>query len=225
MTVDGGAPSPPSETKGLVPLVQLRAEQTRSALIEVAAAHFYARGARSTGLVEISQEAGVSKGALYFHFSSKEELVATILRDARDQAHALVRQYLGESGLHPGDLGRFTAAFARELRHNVVLRAGLRLESDGEGEPPTMRQEWIAYLHRHLSRAEGGSRQLAKLISAVTIGLAELGREDCKWWAEEHICGIWNLMLAGHKGLEDRLGDMPLEDRLTIMPDGRDPAY
>ncbi|WP_306318236.1 MULTISPECIES: TetR/AcrR family transcriptional regulator [unclassified Streptomyces] len=204
--------------------MQLRAEQTRSALIDVAASHFYARGTRSTGLVEISREAGVSKGALYFHFSSKEELVATILREAREHAHALVRRYLGESAPHPGDLGRFTAAFARELRQNVVLRAGLRLESDGEGEPPTLRQEWTAYLRRHFSRGKGGEGELAELISVVTIGLAELGRDDCTWWAEDTVCGIWNLMLAGPAELQDRLGGMPLEDRLTLAPGDIDPA-
>lgn len=169
--------------------MQLRAEQTRRALIDVAAELFDARGLRATGLLDISRGAGVSKGALYFHFSCKEDLADAVLTEARSQARRLHRQHLGESGPRPDDLCRFTTAFARQLRHDPVLRAGLRMEEEGDGAAPTLREEWIDYMHRHFSGETG--RTVADLLTALIVGLETLGRGDRDWWSDETVAGIW----------------------------------
>ena len=55
----------------------LRAEQvaaTRRALLDVARARFGAQGFAATSIDEIVGDAGVTKGALYHHFTSKEHL-------------------------------------------------------------------------------------------------------------------------------------------------------
>jgi len=49
-----------------------RREQTRSAILEAATAAFAADGYEATGVAEICERAGVSKGAFYYHFESKE---------------------------------------------------------------------------------------------------------------------------------------------------------
>ncbi|MYS70332.1 transcriptional regulator CprB, partial [Streptomyces sp. SID5926] len=58
---------------------QLRAEQTRATIIGAAADLFDRRGYESTTLSEIVAHAGVTKGALYFHFAAKEDLAHAIL--------------------------------------------------------------------------------------------------------------------------------------------------
>lgn len=58
---------------------QLRAEQTRAAIIAAAADLFDRQGYESTSLSDIVEHAQVTKGALYFHFAAKQELAHAIL--------------------------------------------------------------------------------------------------------------------------------------------------
>src|SRR5262249_39937193 len=60
---------------------QDRAERTRNAILEAAAVVFDERGFNGASLSDILAKAGVTKGALYFHFSSKEELARAIVEE------------------------------------------------------------------------------------------------------------------------------------------------
>jgi len=64
------------------PRVRLRAEQRREQLLGVAARLFAERGFARTTTREIARAAGVSEGAIYRHFRSKEELLFTYVRRA-----------------------------------------------------------------------------------------------------------------------------------------------
>ncbi|MDR3425210.1 MAG: TetR family transcriptional regulator [Alphaproteobacteria bacterium] len=50
------------------------AEKTRHAILDAAETVFYARGVSHTSLEEIAAEAGVTRGAVYWHFKDKPEL-------------------------------------------------------------------------------------------------------------------------------------------------------
>jgi AcrR family transcriptional regulator len=56
---------------------------TRERILRTAAKLFYAKGVRSTGVDTIAEKAGVTKRTLYYHFRSKDDLIAAYL-DARD---------------------------------------------------------------------------------------------------------------------------------------------
>ncbi|MCX5393972.1 ScbR family autoregulator-binding transcription factor [Streptomyces sp. NPDC006482] len=58
---------------------QARAIRTRRAILDSAAAAFAERGYERTTIGEILVRAGVTKGALYFHFASKEDLALGVL--------------------------------------------------------------------------------------------------------------------------------------------------
>ncbi|MFD3810986.1 ScbR family autoregulator-binding transcription factor [Rhodococcus sp. NPDC058639] len=58
---------------------QVRAEVTREAVLRGAAEVFVREGYANASLNEIIEEAGVTKGALYFHFGSKEELARGVI--------------------------------------------------------------------------------------------------------------------------------------------------
>jgi len=99
-----------------------RGEATRSQLIAVATRMFAANGYEGTSIEAVLQEAGVSRGALYHHFGSKEALFEAVVEDLEAK------------------LGEQTAAAAEGVEGPVaLLRAGflawIRLAGD-----PVVRQ-------------------------------------------------------------------------------------
>jgi AcrR family transcriptional regulator len=56
-----------------------RRAQTRKSIMEAATSLFARDGYESTGVAEICARAGVSKGAFYYHFDSKENVFLTLI--------------------------------------------------------------------------------------------------------------------------------------------------
>src|SRR3954453_2597019 len=61
---------------------QARSENTRLHLVRSAAELFDSNGFAGATLEDVSRAAGVTKGAFYFHFSSKDELAGAIQAEA-----------------------------------------------------------------------------------------------------------------------------------------------
>lgn len=59
--------------------VGAKGAETRRRLIETAAKRFFTDGISATSLDQIAADAGVTKGAIYDHFSSKSDLVFALL--------------------------------------------------------------------------------------------------------------------------------------------------
>ena len=57
---------------------------TREALLEAACVLFYQRGIHATSVDAILEKAGVARQSLYFHFTSKDGLIAEFLK-VRDE--------------------------------------------------------------------------------------------------------------------------------------------
>lgn len=53
-------------------------DKTRSKILEVAASNFHQKGFQGTSLSDILQQASISKGALYHHFTNKQELLYAV---------------------------------------------------------------------------------------------------------------------------------------------------
>ena len=62
----------------------LNSDQTRERIVTAAARLFYNEGIRAASVDAIAEKAGVTKKTLYYHFRSKDELVAAYL-ESRDQ--------------------------------------------------------------------------------------------------------------------------------------------
>src|SRR5690349_3254417 len=60
--------------------------QTREKLLDVAAALFEARGISAVSLDEVAAQAGLTKGAIYGNFASKDELVFAVANERIERA-------------------------------------------------------------------------------------------------------------------------------------------
>ena len=74
------------------------AEVTRQALLLAALAVFSRRGYTAARLEEIAREAGVTRGAIYWHFASKAELYTKLVADASARLEQVIGSALAEGG-------------------------------------------------------------------------------------------------------------------------------
>lgn len=91
---------------------------TRKRIIEAASKLFYGEGIRAVSVDAVAQKAGVTKRTLYYHFESKDELVAAYL-EARDQPNLkLMAGWFdkAEGGL-PQKIEAIFQNLARSARH------------------------------------------------------------------------------------------------------------
>lgn len=85
-----------------------KAEENRAALVEAASRLFREKGIDGVGVAEISKAAGLTHGALYAHFPSKEALAAEALAWSMEQGNA--KLYSGTVDGEP-DLERFLSDY------------------------------------------------------------------------------------------------------------------
>jgi AcrR family transcriptional regulator len=101
------------------------------AILDAAAHEFAVEGYRAAALSHIHTRSGVTKGAMYFHFASKEAMG----RAVAELFEARLRDVLAER--RAGGLDALATAvsvgvgFAELLRDEALCRAGLRVVTDG----------------------------------------------------------------------------------------------
>jgi AcrR family transcriptional regulator len=89
---------------------------TRERIVAAAAKLFYSEGVRAVSVDAIAEKAGVTKRTLYYHFTSKDEVIAAYLA-ARDQPNlALFRRWFEAAD---GDVGDRVAAIFDHLAENA----------------------------------------------------------------------------------------------------------
>lgn len=91
---------------------------TRERIISAANALFYNDGIRGVSVDAVAAKAGITKRTLYYHFTSKDELVAAYLA-GRDQPNlALFRKWFAEAdGGLPAKVEAIFRNLARSARH------------------------------------------------------------------------------------------------------------
>jgi AcrR family transcriptional regulator len=107
-----------------MPRVVKRPEERRNEFLDCAQALFFERGYDQTTVNDIIDRAGVSKGAFYHHFSSKEEMLEALAARLARESVALVGDVLDDSSLDA--LGRLNAFLARSRQLKVESAPKLR---------------------------------------------------------------------------------------------------
>ncbi|MFE4515290.1 ScbR family autoregulator-binding transcription factor [Kitasatospora sp. NPDC056783] len=205
---------------------QERAGRTRQAVLLAAAETFAQVGFEAASLVDISRRAGVSKGALYFHFVSKQALADGVRHAAGREVGSSALRALRADGPALQSLIDFSHELARMLREDLVVRAGVRLGCRGarrdgapDGPPddlPTGQEiVWhslTAVVHRLLGRAaEAGElcpevdrRAAAELLIAAAAGQVLIAGEGVGRPGPEAVSRLWTAALPALVAAENR---------------------
>jgi len=84
----------------------------REQLLDAAGPRFYANGYHATGIADVLQAAGVSKGTLYQHFDSKEALIEAVLARFEQSSLEKLNSELDRAGANPEARLRFVVRAA-----------------------------------------------------------------------------------------------------------------
>ena len=107
---------------------QARAVRTRDAIIAVAARHFDTDGYGHTSMNTIARAGKFAKGAMYYHFPSKDAIGNQLLSDWKRTVDETVSDVTAGSGSTAAE--QLTAIFtslARQITEDINLRAGMKL--------------------------------------------------------------------------------------------------
>jgi AcrR family transcriptional regulator len=169
-------------------------QATRKRMIETAGRRFKRDGIDGSGIATLVADAGLTNGAFYGHFASKDDLVAAVVTDQLDAQVAVLDALRGRSGVE---------AFIRDY-----LSAAHR-DDPAAGCPS-------AALLDEIGRCDGATRQayttgVRSVIEAISRHLDD-GEEHASG-AEEQALGLVGL-LVGSLQLARALEDSELSGRV-----------
>ncbi|MEV8092983.1 ScbR family autoregulator-binding transcription factor [Kitasatospora sp. NPDC085879] len=183
---------------------QERAERTRQRIVEAAAEVFDQSGFAGASVSEILARAGVTKGALYFHFPSKE----AIAEEIQGAEVGTLESAATASGPFLQAIIDVSYAMASALRESPTVRASIRLaiESSFSEPSPGPYLASIDLVRTLLLRAQGeGSVRMdldvdaaARFVISSFTGTQIVSqvftrREDL----EERLAELWAFILPG----------------------------
>jgi TetR/AcrR family transcriptional regulator, repressor for uid operon len=186
---------------------QARAVLTREQILRGAAEVFDRYGYGATTLSDVIAQAGVTKGALYFHFNSKEHLARAVIELQHELSVRPARQRLAEHAPGLESVIRLSQGLAGQLMSDVIVRAGIRLTLEHGtfgGSVANPYRDWVGVTEQLLRRAidEGDLRDsikpgaLARFVVAGFVGVQVLSevlsaRQDLRQRVEE----MWEVLL------------------------------
>jgi len=200
-----------SSTGETAPVRRRDGERTRAALVDAASEVFARRGFDSASLDEIAEAAGFSRGAIHFHFASKEDLFLAVI-DRRNETFLAAYEDLPADA--PVDAAASTARW-RELHRGDDVDVALRIELHARTlRNPALRERVIDVDRRAVAAtaarfAESAERhgvrwrypveRMAELVHVVSRGLLE--RAAVRGTDESDLMEMF-LSIVGREGIE-----------------------
>ncbi len=121
-------------------VTQARAITTRALIIKGAAIAFERYGYDGASLNDVVESAGTTKGALYFHFKTKEALALEVVAEHHRRTARSVQAIESDNGSGLRRIVLLCHGMARQILEDPLVRAGLRVTlelsvSDGPHRP------------------------------------------------------------------------------------------
>jgi AcrR family transcriptional regulator len=192
-------------------------EATRLALLESAALLFDEHGYAGTSVSAVVRGAGLTSGALYFHFGGKENLALAVVEEHFASWPPIIERVLALPGTALEHVVLLSFEVARAFRDDVMVRAGSRLWTERRGINVTMPRPFIGWI-------ETMAGMLARARAEGDIG-AGVEPEPA---ASVLVCAFFGThivsdALDGREEIEDRVTQMWLHFLPALRP-SRDPA-
>jgi AcrR family transcriptional regulator len=196
--------------------IQQRGEETRSNILAAAAAGFAENGYDATGVAEICRRADVSKGAFYYHFSSKQDLFLELLARWLSVLDEQLEEVRAEDASVPDQLLDMTRMI-RQVFHVAEHQLPIFLEFwTKAARDPTVWEATIAPYRRYRAFfanlieagvTEGTLRSVepdttARIIVSLAVGLVVQGLLDTEGADWGHVAEAGMQMLL--QGMEKK---------------------
>lgn len=192
-----------------------RGQRTRNLIIERTAAVFDDLGFAGATLNHLVNATGLTRGAFYFHFDSKDALAEAIVQTQQERWLPAIAELTSSEPDPLRRLVRITYRSGALFQHDRVMRAGSRLMT----ERSLIRRElwrsypwWVATIEQLLTQAADELQDMSRLASAhwpppeaVPAGVP---REIAA--LAEHLVGMWTgvqqqAMATGRGDLPERV--------------------
>ncbi len=131
--------------------LQVRAEATRQRIIDAAVELFGKAGYGNTALGDILSLAGVTKGAFYYHFPSKEAVATAIIDRAETQKYDAIVRLTSSSAPALESIIELTFVVAEMIESDNIAWVGNQLEQALAQVSPTGAQAFTQFSSVYVS--------------------------------------------------------------------------
>lgn len=164
---------------------QARAEATRGKIIDAAVELFDKNGFAATGLGDIIEQAEITKGALYYHFNSKETLAAAIIEEANDRVIGAFGEIAASSSPALENMVHGSFVVLGMIAHDKLARIGRQLaralgQFTAVGAETYRNWTTVVSAQAHKAAEEGDLRDgvdpevVGETIIAILLGVEQL---------------------------------------------------
>lgn len=161
------------------------ASDTRAAIIEAADRLFYETGFASTSFADIAAAVNLSRGNFYYHFKSKDEILAAVIalrlertrkllaqwEDEGDDAEARILSFVGMLIANRAKIMRFGCPVGTLCNELAKLDHAAGADA---ARLFTLFRDWLARQFRALGHGEDEAARLAMHLLARSQGVATL---------------------------------------------------
>lgn len=187
--------------------VQVRAEVTRQAIIDAAVDQFNGIGYGNTTLADIIGRAGITKGAFYYHFDTKEAVAAAVIEEAEARKGAAIVEVVSAVSPALEKLIRLGFTVADGIKRDKLIRAGHLLRQSlnqvsQSGPESYVQQPMMLAALAEMAIAEGDLRSDVDANDFAQAGFAAIlgshllagaiGDDACARMAQ-----VWRVMMPG----------------------------
>jgi AcrR family transcriptional regulator len=191
---------------------QARALRTYDRVLDAAAAEFSQHGYPRTNLETVVARTGLTKGALYGHFASKQQLAAALTEHLETVTDTLITHHrTADPTTTPlAQLVTLNCTLAERIQSDIRLRAALRLtteQAQATHAPShfldTLEQATRHLIHqaRHQGQLDPGlpTQPLADLSLAVLLGAYHSTPDPDFTDLHRRVRGMWDVLIPALK--------------------------
>jgi len=141
------------------------AARTRQDILKSALIVFGEKGFSAATLTQIAAEAGVTRGAIYWHFDNKAELYNTLIEDYSAYGAAIGEQAIADGGSFVDILRRIFVRQLQAVEEDPDLRAIMEIHLFKTGLDPELQTAL-------LQKIQSGQALLEGISAAMSMGIA-----------------------------------------------------